>query len=85
MQRDTTKEGNVDVSLSQMWSRGAETVAYADDPEQEDRLNGSTEDYGSKTLGGGGFARGMPLITVTSNAIAFARFALSVMFLVTSL
>ena len=74
----------MDVFLSQMCSRGAEPVAYVDDPEREDRLNGSSEENELKNLGGGGFSHGMPLIPVTSNAATFARVALSVMLLVTS-
>jgi len=55
-----------------------------DDLDREDRLNGSSKENGIKNLGGGEFAHGMPLIAVTSNAITFARVALSVMLLVTS-
>ena len=49
IQRETTKEGNVDVSPSQMSSSGADTVAYAAAPEHEDRSKASEEANGSKT------------------------------------
>ena len=70
--------------LSQMLSRGEETVVYADDPEREEMSNGSAEDNGSNILGVEGVARGMPLISATSNAIVFATVVLSVMLATTT-
>ena len=81
MRRDTTKEGNVEVSPFQMLSNGAETVAYAVDPERDDKSKGSAEAKGSKTLGGGAAALGMLLIAVTRSPIAAARSTLVAMLL----
>ena len=81
MRRATTNDGKVDTSPSQISSRGSEPVAYAEDPEREERSNGSEEANGSNTLGVGGAARGMPLIALTSKAIAAVRSTLVAMLL----
>ena len=49
MRRETTKEGNVDVSPSQMSSSGADAVAYVAALERKDRSKASEEPNGSKT------------------------------------
>ena len=43
------------------------------DPERDDKSKGSAEAKGSKTLGRGGAALGIPLMAATSKAIAVAR------------
>ena len=79
IRRDTTKEGNVAVSPSQISSSGAEIVAYAAAPEREDSSNASKDAKASKTQGGGGATLGIALIALTSNAIAAVRLVASVM------
>ena len=81
IRKDTTKEGNVEISPSQIVSSGAKMVEYAIDPERDDKSKGSAEAKGSKTLGGGAAALGMLFMAATSSPIAAARSTLVAMLL----